>query len=175
MTVVVRIGYGLGGRMTSGGIDRLVQTIAETYPLVDVDAHSSGEMESIIGELNHLQPTDKIVVGGYSWGADNAPIICSRVPRPIEYCFQLQPSFYYPSTPITSNVKKALCVYNPWFWETGGLGFKRGYKAEGNTVTDMQVIMAHDAHPAVDDNPVYHAMIVRAIGAIFKPKGTANA
>lgn len=157
------MGEGLGDELTSGGFLALANTITQHFPRLNVRTFG-GDMDAVVDLLTSLPTGDRVIIGGYSRGADYAPTIAKRIVRPVVYLFQFQPSIYYFSDPVTSNVKKAFCVYNPWWVETFGLGFRRSYKEEGNEVTDMEVVMAHDSHGGVQYNPAYQSRVIRDIG-----------
>lgn len=163
----IRVGEGLGGALTNQGLLPFVEVIKKSYPGVDVDTFED-DVEGIAEELTSFPASDKIIIGGYSRGADYTPTIAAKVPRQVDYIFMFQPSIWYPSGPVTSNVLKGYCVYNPFWFETFGLGFRRPYKAEGNTVTQMEVVMAQDSHGAVQYNPTYQSRVLRDIGSIVK-------
>lgn len=165
------MGEGLGNDATSGSFVNLGKTLRRTYPTLKVFIQG-WSVDQVVASLKALTDADSVMIGGYSRGADYAPLIARDYGKPVAYLFQFQPSLYYPSCPVTSNVTKAFCVYNPWWFETGGLGYRRSYKAEGNLHTDMLVTMANDSHAAVQGNPIYQSRVIRDVGeALAKPKG----
>lgn len=159
------IGLGLGGRVTSGGIVGLQGIIKQAYPTLNVLVYNGARLSPVIQMLKEqVRAVDKLIVGGYSWGADNTSIIANALPRTIDYLFALQPSVYYPTKPLGPNVKEALCVYNPWWFETFGLGFERLRLAEGNHTTIFNLVQTSDSHPSVQYDPKYRTMILAGIG-----------
>lgn len=164
------IGYGLGGKLTSGGIVELQGIIKGKYPQMNVQTFRGERAEAMAQMiLEQVRPGDKLILGGYSWSADNVPAIAKNCGHQVGFLFALQPSIWYPSEPITPNVKEALCVYNPWWFETGGLGFRELTLAPGNTTTKLTIQKTHDSHPYVQYDPIYRKMIFdgidRTIGA----------
>lgn len=158
------IGLGLGGTYTSGGMVELQGIIKQTFPSLNVLRYSGERLSGVIQMLREQVPaSDRLIVGGYSWGADNTSIIAAKVGRTVDYLFALQPSVYYPTTPLGTNVREALCVYNPWWFETFGLGFERLKLAEGNQSTHLKLIKTSDSHPSVQYDQTYRAMILAGI------------
>lgn len=159
------IGLGLGDILTSGGMVELQGIIKKAYPHLNVLRYNGARLRPVIQMLKEqVSAVDKLIVGGYSWGADNTSIIADALPRTIDFLFALQPSVYYPTTPLRSNVKEALCVYNPWWFATFGLGFEQLRLAEGNHTTTLNLVQTSDSHPSVQYDQIYRAMILAGIG-----------
>lgn len=174
MTDHIVIGEGLGLALTNGGLLTFASQIQRAYPKLNLITFGSS-VDDIIDDLTSLPDTDRIIIGGYSRGANLAPGIAKAIKRPVEYLFQFQPSYWYGyrTEPVPANVRRAFCVYNPYFFETFGLGFLRSYKAEDNTATVMEVVMAQDSHGGVQYNPAYRTKVLAAIGDALKPKGVS--
>lgn len=168
-TAYCRIGYGLGGQATSPGIDQLRDKIKAKYPDIDVPPPFSGNDEGQVVKDIMAQPKEvPIIIGGYSWDADNTSLIARAVfPRTIAYLFAIQPSVYYPTVPIEDNVGEALCVYNPEWISTFGLGFQQLKLAPGNKKTKFALVATQDTHPAVQFDTKYHDMILASIGRVL--------
>jgi hypothetical protein len=106
----------------------------------------------------------------------------------IDFLFGFQPSQYGEKISVTKNVKEALCIYNPNWFITSGLGnyewtlaadnpgevvlsadngktyqvVQAGDRTKG---TFMRVIQNYDAHPG-DNDPTMQAIIIEAISRI---------
>lgn len=161
--ILCMIGMGLGGEFTSQGIIELQKLIKQKYPQMNVQRYRGERLSGVIDVLTRQPEGTRFIIGGYSWGADNVSIIAARLGRPIEFAFALQPSVYYPTTPLGPNVKEALCVYNPWWFETAGLGFQKLALAQGNNTTKLSLVQTHDSHPYVQYDPIYRKMIFEGI------------
>jgi hypothetical protein len=64
-------------------------------------------------------------------------------------------------------VGEALCVYNPDWITTFGLGFQQLKLAPGNKQTKFALVATHDTHPDVQFDTKYHDMILASIGSIL--------
>lgn len=74
---------------------------------------------------------------------------------------------YYPTVPIEDNVSEALCIYNPDWIQTFGLGFQQLKLAPGNKKTKFALVATQDTHPAVQFDTKYHDMILASIGNVL--------
>jgi hypothetical protein len=142
----------------------LQKAIKLKYPQVTVLTYNGGRLSGIIEMLRTEYQGWDLIVGGYSWGADNTSIIAAKAGRPIKYLFALQPSVYYPTSPLWSNVKEALCVYNPYWFETGGLGFRELTLAPGNATTKLVLDAESDSHPYIQYDLNVRAKVMAGIG-----------
>lgn len=164
MNTLVLIGLGLGDKYTSGGMIELQQAIKQKYPNVTVLTYNGARLSGIISMLQTEYKGWDLIVGGYSWGADNTSIIAAKAGRAIKYLFALQPSVYYPTSPLWANVKEAYCCYNPYWFETGGLGFRELTLAPGNTTTKLVIDPEADSHPQVQYDLNVRAKVMAGIG-----------
>jgi len=165
MSTLLVMGLPLGGRSTAAGFLGLQAKIKQQFgDKVTILVYVGERVENIIQMLHEQYPGWDLIVGGYSWGADNTSIIAAKSGRAIKFLFALQPSVYYPTTPLGPNVKEALCVYNPWWFETMGLGFQRLTLAPGNTTTQLTMDAEHDSHPYVQSDPQVWAKVLAGIG-----------
>lgn len=170
MSVYISAGLGLGNSLTSGGFLDTVAAIRSKYPQVECHTYNNGYMNSAITKLRSLPMSTRIILLGYSWGADNTSIIASRLGR-VDMIYALQPSVYYPTTPIGPNVLEATCVYNPNWFETFGLGFERFKLASGNTKTKFNLITTSDSHPSVQYDLKYRQQILDGVGRVVNSTG----
>ncbi len=171
MSVYISAGLPLGNSLTAGGFLDTVAAIRSKYPQVTCRTYNNGYMNSTLTTLKLLPMGTKIILIGYSWGADNCSIIASRIGRTVDMIYALQPSVYYPTTPIGSNVLEATCVYNPNWFETFGLGFERFKLASGNTKTKFSLVTTSDSHPGVQYDLKYRQQILDGVGRVVNPTG----
>lgn len=171
MSVYISAGLPLGNEFTAGGFLETINSIRQKYPQVGCETYRNGEMNATITRIRSMPMSAKIILLGYSWGADNTSIIASKISRPVEFLYALQPSVYYPTTPLASNVKEAVCVYNPTWIDTMGLGFERLKLAEGNMTTKFSLVATTDSHGSVQYDLKYRQQILDGVGRVVNPTG----
>src|SRR6516162_1586707 len=122
-TLVVLL-EGLGGRVTSSGIVSLqeeLSAIPNTIVALPLAQHNWRDAVKLIKQQ---KPETKIVVIGYSLGANNSTYVAQNV-KHVDELIAIQPSVWGQATAVAENVDKAIEIYNPKFWRTAGLGAKR--------------------------------------------------
>jgi hypothetical protein len=165
------ISYGQGGAVVDSvlagdGIGRLVQRIRSLG--VDAAPRPFGwdQYESTAAAIKQLPPEHKIIIGGASLGANMAPWIAAAVyPRPVDLIFGIQPSLYGGKYPISKNVRNALCIYNPVWLMTLGLGAYQWQRDTINHSTVLTTRSSYALHPGDNVNAVQDAILaeVRAV------------
>lgn len=105
--------YGQGGVLFSTGMSTLANKIAAGGIHRMVTTHSWKDHARILEEISKLDPTTKIVLVGYSMGANTATYIASQVKRVIHLMVLYDPSKGLPGLPawtyrVGKNVKKTL-------------------------------------------------------------------
>lgn len=163
MNTLCLMGLGLGGKLTSGGFIETQGVITKQFPQIKVLRYDGERLSNVIQMIKDQYVGWDLIIGGYSWGSDNTSIIAAAVPNKVKFIFALQPSVYYPTTPLKTNVREALCVYNPYWFETMGLGFQKLALADGNTVTKLNLVQTSDSHPSVQYDLKYRQMILDGI------------
>ena len=122
-TLVVLL-EGLGGRVTSSGIVSLqeeLSAIPNTIVALPLAQHNWRDAVKLIRQQ---KPETKIVVIGYSLGANNSTYVAQNV-KHVDELIAIQASVWGQATAVGENVDKAIEIYNPKFWRTAGLGAKR--------------------------------------------------
>lgn len=152
--VVAFLSYGQGGQpvdiaLSGGGIDRLASRIRSLG--ITCHVHNWDEAILITSKIKSLPADTKIIVGGTSLGANEAPRIGALLKtRTIDFMFGIQPSKYGVYNLVTSNVKRAMYFYQPWWFIFGlsqGFGSYQWQKASGNKLTVMLSAYSFASHP----------------------------
>src|SRR5262249_18026208 len=154
-TLVVLL-EGLGGRVTSSGIVSLqeeLSAIPNTIVALPLAQHNWRDAVKLIKQQ---KPETKIVVIGYSLGANNSTYIAQNV-KHVDELIAIQASVWGRATVVAENVDKAIEIYNPKFWRTAGLGAKRLVGAHFSYATNS------DSHFYADDDPEVLQCIVNAV------------
>jgi predicted alpha/beta-fold hydrolase len=74
--------------------------------------------------IRQQKPETKIVVIGYSLGANNSTYVAKSVQH-VDELIAIQASVWGRAIAIGENVDRAIEIYNPTFWRTAGLGAER--------------------------------------------------
>ncbi len=165
------VSYGLGGLILDPSAGEVL--LCRKIKALGVDIGKSPYLYSdtqLIADSILAAPKDSIIIlGGDSLGANNAPFIAAsiRTKRGIDYLFGFQPSMWGYHSTVPKSVVEALCIYNPNWIETFGLGDYPWPVEAGNTRTKMRYIQTHDAHPG-DNDPKMQAVIIADIKRIMK-------
>jgi hypothetical protein len=166
------ISYGMGGAALdpAGGEVVLTRKIKALGVNVMSSPYLYSDVQTIANLILESPETAKIIVGGDSLGANNAPWIGQALngKRKIDYMFGFQPSIWGAHIELTANVTQALCIWNPTWAETFGLGYYQWQRTAGNTTTDLRYIANSDAHPGDSDVAMQNVIlgdIKRIVGA----------
>jgi hypothetical protein len=153
---------GLGGRVSSSGIVSLqeeLSVIPNTIVALPLAQHNWRDAVKLIKQQ---RPETKIVLIGYSLGANNSTYVAKNV-KHIDELIAIQASVWGPAKALEGNVDKAIEIYNPKFWRTAGLGAKRlagihfSYMANG------------DSHFYADDDPEVHNFVFNEVKKLAAP------
>ena len=108
------------------------------------------QTQEIANAIMLVPSTDYVVIGGDSLGANDGPLVAQGLKghRKVDYLFGFQPSLYGEHITVPNNVAEALCIWNPNFFTTLGLGNYEWQLDPGNTVTNLREISNNDLHPA---------------------------
>ena len=153
---------GLGGRVTSGGIVSLqeeLSVIPNTRAPLPLAQHNWRDAVKLIQQQ---KPETKIVVIGYSLGANNSTYVAKNV-KHVDELIAIQASVWGRATAVGENVDKAIEIYNPRFWRTAGLGAKRLVGLHFSYVTNS------DSHFYADDDPEVHKFVFNEVKKLAAP------
>jgi hypothetical protein len=165
-TLVVLL-EGLGGRVSSPGIVSLqeeLSAIPNTIVALPLAQHNWRDAVKLIKQQ---RPESKIVLIGYSLGANNSTYVAKNV-KHVDELIAIQASVWGPTTALEENVDRAIEIYNPRFWRTAGLGAKRlvgihfSYIANG------------DSHFYADDDPDVHNFVFNEVRKLADPTTPAK-
>src|SRR5262249_13226407 len=153
---------GLGGRLTSAGIVSLKRELSAIPNTIVPSPIAQSKWRSALKLIEQQEPGTKIVVIGYSLGANNSTYITTKV-KHVDELIAIQPSLWGPSAAIGDNVDKAIEIYNPRFWRTAGLGAKRLVGVHFSYITN------NDSHPYAHKDPQVHKFIFNEVKTIADP------
>jgi hypothetical protein len=122
-TLVVLL-EGLGGRITSPGLASLQKELSAIPNTIVPAPIAQSKWRYAVRFIEQQESKTKIVVVGYSLGANNATYLTTNVTH-VDELIAIQASVWGRSAAIGENVDKAIEIYNPKFWHTAGLGAKR--------------------------------------------------
>lgn len=149
------VSYGLGGRELdpAGGEVLLCQKIKALGINIGSSPYLYSDTQLIASQILATPEGSVIILGGDSLGANNAPYIATsiRSKRGIDYLFGFQPSVWGYHSTVPKSVVEALCIYNPNWIETVGLGDYPWPAESGNTRTKIRYIQTSDPHPGDND------------------------
>lgn len=164
------VSYGLGGQAfdPAGGEVALVAKIAALGVNCGDSPYLYSDVQTIVNGILAAPAGTKIILGGDSLGANNAPYIATALlgKRKIDYMFGFQPSVWGYHGTVTENVVEYLCIYNPNWLETFGLGDYPWPVADGNKITKGRYIMNSDPHPG-DSDVAMQATIIKDIKRVI--------
>ena len=165
-TLVVLL-EGLGGRGTSSGIVSLqeeLSAIPNTIVALPLAQHNWRDAVKLIKQQ---KPETKIVVIGYSLGANNSTFVAQNV-KHVDELIAIQASVWGRATAVGENVDKAIEIYNPKFWRTAGLGAKRLVGIHFSYVANS------DSHFYADNDPEVHNFVVNEVKKLADPTAPAK-
>jgi pimeloyl-ACP methyl ester carboxylesterase len=165
-TLVVLL-EGLGGRISSPGIVSLqgeLSAIPNTMVALPLAQHNWRDAVKLIKQQ---KPETKIVVIGYSLGANNATYVAQNV-KHVDELIAIQASVWGRATALGENVDKAVEIYNPKFWRTAGLGAKR---LRG---IHFSYIANSDSHFYADEDPEVRNFVFNEVKKLTDPTAPAR-
>ena len=160
-TLVVLL-EGLGGRLTSPGIVSLHDELAVIPNTIVPTPIAQHKWRYAVQLIEQQEPATKIVVIGYSLGANNSTYIAKSV-KHLDELIAIQASLWGQSAAIGENVNKAIEIYNPKFWRTAGLGAKRLVGLHFSYMTN------NDSHTYADNDPRVHQFVFNEVKTIADP------
>jgi hypothetical protein len=165
-TLVIADLYGLGGLTTSPGMLTLAEKISKLGSnFVVLGPYLQDAWEQAAADLDKRPASDLIGAVGYSLGANNVVEIAAELGRAVAYIAGIQPSYWglgvdwLGSIALPPNVGSALCIYNPAFAATFGLGYAR-YAAAAGFARQLRLMTTADLHPEVDNDAGVHGLIL---------------
>jgi hypothetical protein len=120
---------------------------------INVNTHESpyswDDIHTIANAAIAVPKGDKIAIGGDSLGSNEAVAIANALKgkRDIDLLFGFQRSDYGVQGTVPSNVIQAVDIYNPYWWQTLGLGNDPWTLEPGNTRTKLLSVPIAAPHP----------------------------
>ena len=158
---------GLGGRITSRGIvsfQEELSVIPNTRVVLPLAQHSWRDAVKLVQQQ---KPETKIVMIGYSLGANNSTYVAKNV-KHVDELIAIQASVWGRATAVGENVDRVIEIYNPKFWRTVGLGAKRLVGIHISYVTNS------DSHFYADEDPEVHKFIFNEVKKLADPTAPAK-
>lgn len=171
MTVIHRafVCYGQGGAVVGPllALGDGPKTIAARLRGIgwDVTLHHWDDGAEIAQAVKALPQSARIIIGGTSLGANEAPNTALLCKRFITMIFGVQPSAYGRRNQVPANVERALCFYNPMPLLTLGFGAYAWSRAPGSKAT-LYTWQSYATHPG-DTVPWIHDAIAQHARAIM--------
>jgi len=161
--------YGWGDNFagTSSGIDEIAAR-ARTIPgVVQVNVHNYWDTQTIYNEVMASPTTDRIVLGGYSCGANSATVVARALwqsHRTAHTIANIQMSLWCGGDALESNVHYGQSTYNADCRQTWGLGCKPLEPAP-SFLGKIVNINRPDSHGAADNDPATQDDVLKAVAA----------
>jgi hypothetical protein len=158
-TTFIGVLWPLFGPLAAPG---LVEFVAElqSMPDVEVVTYWHPEWPSLVDDINHQPEGTRILVIGYSLGANNAVLVANNT-NYIDSIIALQPSIFALSTPLTGNVGRIVEIYDPNPWMTfGGMGSQKLIGA------NIEYIVNNDSHIGAPFNPEFRTLVKSEIARL---------
>jgi hypothetical protein len=122
----------------------------------------------IARQVRKLPLMDKLVIGPcVSLGANEGPLICESLLgfRDVDLLIGIQPSMFGRKNLVPSNVIKAVCIYNPIYFMTWGLGAYLWELKPNNTRTRLIPVTSWWPHPG-DNNKSVRDRVTSEVEAV---------
>ncbi len=145
---------GQGGSLTSGGMRSLAGRIVQ-IPGMRVSVHKWKYPNVIVHDISRLPAREKVILVGYSLGANATTWISNGVRRPIDLAVAYDPSVYSYILPAPRNVKRFMLYHNNG---RSKLGHAR--------IPGAETVEINEGHLAVDYDQRLHARTLAAIRAV---------
>jgi hypothetical protein len=144
--------YPLFGPVAAVGLVELAAEL-RSMPNVEVATYLHQSWPSLVDDINRQPKGTRIVVVGYSLGANNSVLVANSVDH-IDSIIALQPSMFTSNPSVTGKVGRIIEIYNPNPWMTfGGMGSQ---KIVGPNV---EYIANNDTHPGAQFNSDFHNLV----------------
>jgi hypothetical protein len=167
--------YGWLGRFADPGEDQFSHRVGTELGVnVGASPYQESDVNNIVAAILALPPEVPVIVWGTSLGANNAPVVASRVHaqnpnRIIHGIWGFQASEYGANEGIPVNVLFARLTSSDNPIPFPHLGSYRWVKVHGNTVTNFHLDTVNDPHPGDGNVAVqnkYLADMRRVIAAV---------
>jgi dienelactone hydrolase len=141
----------LGPMAALGLVDMASELKAQ--PDVEVATYQHQSWRSLVDDINRQPKGTRILIVGYSLGANNAILVANNVAY-VDSIVALQPSMLTSNDTLTGTVGKIIEIYNPNPWMTfGGMGSR---KLEA---PNIEYFVNNDSHPGAQFNTEFRNIV----------------
>jgi hypothetical protein len=141
----------LGPMAAIGLVDMAGELKAQ--PDVEVATYQHQSWRSLVDDINRQPKGTRILIVGYSLGANNAILVANNVAY-VDSIVALQPSMLTSKDSLTGTVGKIIEIYNPNPWMTfGGMGSR---KLEA---PNIEYVVNNDSHPGAQFNTEFRNIV----------------
>ena len=140
----------------------LVQLAGElkAMPEVEVATYLHQSWRSLVDDINRQPKGTRILIVGYSLGANNAILVANNTGY-VDEIIALQPSMLTTQATLTGKVGKIIEIYNPNPWLTfGGMGSQ---KLEA---PNIEYVVNNDSHPGAQFSEQFHSIVKTEVARI---------
>ena len=132
----------------------------KAMPDVEVATYQHQSWRSLVDDINRQPKGTRILIVGYSLGANNAILVANNTSY-VDEIIALQPSMLTTQDTLTGKVGKIIEIYNPNRWMTfGGMGSQ---KLEA---PNIEYIVNNDSHPGAQFSEQFHSIVKTELARI---------
>ena len=125
----------------------------KAMPDVEVATYLHQSWRSLVDDINRQPKGTRVLIVGYSLGANNAILVANNVSY-VDEIIALQPSMLTSQDTLTGTVGKIIEIYNPNRWMTfGGMGSQ---KLEA---PNIEYVVNNDTHPGAQFNAEFRNIV----------------
>lgn len=160
-------GWGDNAFGSSSGIDQIAARARNIPGVVQVNVRNYWDTTTIYNEVLAVPHDSRIVLGGYSCGANSATVVARalwQVYRKVATIANIQMSLWCGGDALESNVTYGQSTYNADCRQTFGLGCKPLEPAPSFTGKIVN-INRPDSHGYADNDPLAQDDVLKAIAA----------
>jgi len=162
--VAAFIGYGLGGRAWSAGMEDLLAKKLRALGCDCPPTYQWTDWQRQARDIRAQSAATKIVIAGHSMDANELPNIAAAAVRPIDLLAGYDPTIWYPCSLIPANVKRALCFHGVnWL---NPIGHAR-YGVADARKTKLVTYNTTDLHENIDDDNGLHGIVINAVRTLL--------
>ncbi len=132
----------------------------KAMPDVEVATYLHQSWRSLVDDINRQPKGTRIVIVGYSHGANNAILVANNTGY-VDEIIALQPSMLTTQQGLTGKVGKIIEIYNPNPWLTfGGMGSQK------LDAPNIEYVVNNDSHPGAQFSEQFHSIVKTEVARI---------
>jgi len=144
--------YPLFGPMAAIGLVDMANEL-KAMPDVEVATYLHQSWRSLVDDINRQPKGTRVLIVGYSLGANNAILVANNVSY-VDEIIALQPSMLTSQDTLTGTVGKIIEIYNPNRWMTfGGMGSQK------LDAPNIEYVVNNDTHPGAQFNAEFRNIV----------------